>query len=188
MPVAIDGKFYVELPSYGDMYQAGATTLAAREHFGRDAGIKILEIGVLRGHHAHVMYLELSPSLMVLVDPWDMFGEETHDCNWADTWYRMQGLPEVVILKATSERAHSLLDPKLMFDYIYIDGDHFPDGFNLDLQLWKDRVATGGILAGHDFNFPNIEEEVHRVFGKDRVHNSATEDRTLGGEEWWVFM
>jgi len=185
-PTQIDGKHYVELLSYGELHGKSDTTLIAEKLF---AGMRptILEIGVLRGHHAQVMYNALNPSLMVLVDPWDMFGNETHDSNWADTWYRMQEKPEVIIIKATSERAWQILDKALKFDLIYLDGDHMPQGFDLDLKLWSDRVNPGGLYAGHDFNFPNIEESVRKKFG-DRVNNNATEDRTRGGEEWWVFM
>lgn len=185
-PVEIDGKFYTPLLSYGEKYGKSDTTLLAERIF---AGSRpsILEIGVLRGHHAEVMYEALNPSLMVLVDPWDMFGAETHDSNWMDTWYRMQQKPEVVIMKATSGIAYTLLDPNLMFDFIYLDGDHGPEGFDLDLILWARRVKPGGILAGHDFNFPNIEESVRGMFG-DRVNSNAVEDRTIGGEEWWVMV
>jgi predicted O-methyltransferase YrrM len=186
VPEEIDSKFYVPLYSYGEVYGPSITTTIACEHF-KDRRPTILEIGVLRGHHAQVMLQHLNPSLMILVDPWDMFGGETHDSNLADTWHRMQGHSEVVLLKATSELACKLLDKDLMFDFIYIDGDHTTEGFVIDLDLWSNRVAPGGILAGHDFNFPNIEEVVRARFG-DRLHNNATDDRTLGGEEWWVFV
>jgi hypothetical protein len=181
-----NGKHYIELLSYGERHAPGPVVSLAMKHFaGRNPSI--LEIGVLRGHNAEVMYNALHPSLMVLVDPWDFYGNETHDSNWADVWYRVQNKPEIIVIKGTSEKAWSILDPKLCFDLIYLDGDHLPDGFNLDLKLWSDRVNIGGIYSGHDYNFPNIEESVNKKFG-DRVHSSATADRTLGGEEWWVFM
>jgi len=184
-PCVIEGKPYVELHSYGEKAPLSIASGVALKHFaGRP--IKILEIGVLRGHHAEAMWVALRPELLVLVDPWDFYGEETHDSNLADTWHRMQGKEHVITIKARSDQAFHILRPDLMFDYIYLDGDHLPDGFNLDMSLWPERVAPGGILAGHDYNFPNISEEVHRQFG-DRVHHTNL-PMEMGGIDWWVFI
>lgn len=190
-PVYINGKPYVELLSYGEKSPMGHSAAVALKHFnGRE--ISILEIGVLRGHNAEALQKEFNPKLMVLVDPWD-WSAETHDSNWMDTYYRIQGNRNIIAIKAKSEDAHKILDPDLKFDYIYIDGDHIggdlskgteEEGIRKDIKLWWPRVNIGGILAGHDYNYENIKNEVHKVFG-DRVISSPYHPN--GGMEWWVF-
>lgn len=190
-PIYINGKPYVELLSYGEKSPLGHCAKSALEHF-KGKEISILEIGVLRGHNAEALQKAFNPKLMVLVDPWD-FCAETHDNNWMDTYYRIQGNKNTIVIKAKSEDAQKILDPALKFDYIYIDGDHIggdlskgteEEGIRKDIKLWWPRVNEGGILAGHDYNYENIKHEVHRVFG-DRV--IASPYHPNGGMEWWVF-
>jgi len=189
-PICIDGKHYIELLSYGEKHPLGHAAQYALEYF-KLKSVSILEIGVLRGHNAESLEEAFHPNLMVLVDPWD-FCKETHDSNWADTYYRIQGKQNVIVIKAKSEDAHKILNPDLKFDYIYIDGDHIggdlskgteEEGIRKDIKLWLPRLATGGIIAGHDYNYSNIKTEVHKVFG-DRVMSSPYHPN--GGMEWWV--
>ena len=189
-PVFINGKPYVELLSYGEVHPIGYSSMVAKEHF-KGRPFTFLEIGVLRGHNAEAIKKELNPYLMVLVDPWG-FCSETHDSNWADTWFRIQEYKDIIVIKATSEQAHGILN--MNFDYIYIDGDHTggeldrtnPEGgIRMDIKLWLPRVNQGGILAGHDYNYDNIKMEVNSVFA-DRVCSSPYHPG--GGMEWWVFI
>ena len=189
-PKVIDGRPYVELCSYGEIHPPGPSALVARGHFG-DKPITILEIGVLRGHNAEAMNKLLKPELMVLVDPWGFCGE-THDSNWADTWFRIQDDENIVVLKAKSELASKLLTCN--FDFIYIDGDHIggelsptteEEGIRKDIKLWLPRVNEGGIIAGHDYNYDNIGLEVNTVFG-DKVNHSPYVQN--GTQEWWVYV
>lgn len=190
LPTVIEGKNYVELFSYGEKHPLGHGSLAAVEHFNGREDPVVLEIGVLRGHNAEALERALHPELMVLVDPWD-FCTETHPNNWADTWYRVQGKKNIIVIKATSEDAAKIL--ALTFDYIYLDGDHIggdlspgteDEGIRKDIGLWWPRVRQGGILAGHDYNYDNIKAEVDKVFG-DKVHSSPY--KPGGGLEWWVY-
>jgi hypothetical protein len=188
-PEIINGKYYVELLSYGEKQPVGHALQAAKEHF-RGRPVSALEIGVLRGHNAINIYDTLTPYCLVLVDPWGWCAE-THANNWADVWFRIQDLKNVRVLKATSEDAATLLG--LKFDYIYLDGDHAggdlspgseSGGIRKDIELWWPRVHAGGILAGHDYNYENINLEVNQVFG-DKVNSSPYHPN--GGMEWWVF-
>ena len=183
IPEKINGKYYVELCSYGEVQTAGASIVAAKKHF--ECAPSILEIGVLRGHRAEIMNSELKPSLMILVDPWG-FCAETHANNWADTWFRIQEHENIVVLKAKSELASKLLT--CSFDFIFLDGDLIggelspgteEEGIRKDIKLWLPRVNEGGILAGHDYNYDNIGLEVNTVFG-DRVNTDGT--------EWWIYV
>lgn len=189
-PIQINDKYYIELLSYGEKHPLGHAARYALEYF-KLKSVSILEIGVLRGHNAEALEEAFHPNLMVLVDPWD-FCKETHDSNWADIYYRIQGKQNVIVIKAKSEDAHRILNPDLKFDYIYIDGDHIggdlskgteEEGIRKDIKLWLPRLATGGIIAGHDYNYANIAAETKLVFG-DRVKTSPYHPN--GGMEWWI--
>jgi len=192
LPEYINGKPYVELLSYGEKHSMGHSGTIALNHFAGKKHLTFLEVGVLRGHNAEVMLDAFGDQLdtMILVDPWD-FCAETHVNNWADTWFRMQGRRNAIVIKATSEDASKILN--MNFDYAFIDGDHTggdlspgnpQDGIRMDIKLWWPRIKEGGILSGHDYNYENIMAEVDKVFG-DKVNSSPP--HPMGGQEWWVF-
>lgn len=189
-PVYFGGRPYVELLSYGELAPTGYATQAAKEYFKGRRDLKVLEIGVLRGHHAEVIDNTLHPELLILVDPWDWCAE-THANNWAVTWFRLQGRENIVIVKAKSEKAAKIINQT--FDYVFIDGDHTggalskgteEEGIRKDINLWLPRMSEGGIIAGHDYNYDNIKAEVDRVFG-ERVCSAPFHPH--GGIEWWVY-
>ena len=189
-PVCIDGKYYVELLSYGETHGLGHCGEAMKEYF-KHKPISILEVGVLRGHHAEAISKNFNINPLVLVDPWD-FCKETHPNNWADVWFRIQGNKDVIVIKATSEEARFLIPWK--FDWIYLDGEHTGGdlspgteftGIRRDISLWISSVKPGGVISGHDYNYDNIKHEVDKVFG-DKVCSSPYHPH--GGMEWWVFV
>jgi hypothetical protein len=56
-----------------------------------------------------------------------------------------------VILAAGSVEAASLLRDHV-FDFVYIDADHFYESVRNDLSVWHPKVKTDGLLCGHDYN------------------------------------
>lgn len=192
-PEFINGKYYVEVPTYGVIFPHGAILDAAKKHFAGRNNISALEIGVAGGANAYNIYEELNPSILILVDPWGGT-PEPHATNYVDTWFRMQGKENTFIVKAKSEEAAKILN--LTFDFIYIDGDHIggdlskgteEEGIRKDIKLWLPRMNDGGLIGGHDYNYKNIFQEVNLVFGKERV-NFYPNDMQAGGVEWWVFV
>ena len=180
----------MELLSYGEIHELGYCGNAMKEYFG-DKTISILEVGVLRGHHAEAISKSFNINPLVLVDPWD-FCAETHPNNWADTWFRIQGNKSIIVVKATSFQACLLIKTK--FDWIYLDGEHTGGdlspgteytGIRRDIDMWLPRVNSGGVISGHDYNYDNIKHEVDRVFG-NQVNSSPYHPH--GGMEWWVFI
>lgn len=49
-------------------------------------------------------------------------------------------------------------------DFLFIDGDHSPDGFRKDLELWYPKVKNGGVFSGHDYEHPGIRGNVQEFF------------------------
>jgi len=184
-PIKIGDRYFVEILSYGLVNPSGHSLMATKEHFKGRKDLKVLEIGVCRGNNAEKIYLELEPELLVLVDPWKL--DQTclyhHDNNWAETYYRVQGKPEIIIIKALSKMASEMLN--LTFDFIYIDGAHWD--ITTDLYAWWPKMNKGGVFAGHDYNYDNIMEAVDKFFEERSIELHSSPYHPDGGRDWWVF-
>lgn len=44
------------------------------------------------------------------------------------------------------------------FDFIFIDGDHSYEMCYKDLNLWYDKIRSGGLFSGHDFSLPGVNQ------------------------------
>lgn len=56
---------------------------------------------------------------------------------------------------------------KLVFDSVYIDGDHHYAECSADIMGWKELVRPGGIICGHDYypTCPGVVDAVNDAFG-----------------------
>lgn len=43
-------------------------------------------------------------------------------------------------------------------DFIFIDGDHSYEMCYKDLNLWYDKIRSGGLFSGHDFSLPGVNK------------------------------
>ena len=48
--------------------------------------------------------------------------------------------------------------PDNHFDFVFIDASHKTEETKADILLWYEKVKTGGVLAGHDYNKGEGEE------------------------------
>ena len=51
----------------------------------------------------------------------------------------------------TSAEARAEWPADKSIDMLWIDGDHSYEGAKHDFEAWKDLVAPGGVIAGHDY-------------------------------------
>jgi hypothetical protein len=53
----------------------------------------------------------------------------------------------------------------LQADFIFIDGDHSYEAVKRDIQLWRQYLVKGGVLAGHDYapEFPGVRQAVQEL-------------------------
>lgn len=49
-------------------------------------------------------------------------------------------------------------------DMVFIDGDHTYEGAKRDMLIWKDRVAKGGMICGHDYSWDGVFQALREVF------------------------
>ena len=111
-----------------------------------------VEIGVLRGDHAAYMHYKLQPSCLYLVDPWDIYDDYRIVRNRFSNEIKNG---TIFLIRKKSEYTYSLFEDENI-DLIYIDGDHTYNGVMMDLTLWYDKVKSGGLISGHDWNKPNV--------------------------------
>lgn len=62
-------------------------------------------------------------------------------------------------------------------DIAFLDADHSYDGVRGDIWAWCQVVRIGGILSGHDLNWPGVRQAVSEAY--PRFHEGD-------GNTWWV--
>lgn len=66
-------------------------------------------------------------------------------------------------IRLTSTQASHLYEDHSL-DFIFIDADHTKEGFSADLNCWYPKVKLGGVIAGHDWDYPAIKETLNDFF------------------------
>lgn len=104
-------------------------------------------------------------------ESWDMLGLETHVRKVVAPYS-----DRCTILKMSTERAACFVLDKSL-DLVFIDADHSEEGIRNDIENWLPKVRSGGILAGHDYDWPTVQKVVC-----ERFKNIATGPDNV----WWV--
>lgn len=89
---------------------------------------------------------------------------------------RAGGADLVEPMRMTSVAAAAIL-PDAAFDLVFIDGDHSLDATLADIAAWRPKVATGGILCGHDCELRATPENLLRlsaVASEDSIPGTGT--------------
>lgn len=132
-----------------------------REDFGELCNKKSLtgiavEIGVDKGEFSEAFLSKWNDGLFYGVDPWDekhnygLFVGEERELDYLEAKKRLSKFDNCRLLRMTSLTAAMNIINSI--DFVYIDGNHHYDEVVKDLYLWYEKVKTGGIIAGHDYN------------------------------------
>lgn len=126
------------------------------------------EVGVYNGVNAAKMLSGCPELNLFLVDRWkdiepDPNGERIGCENWdAEKGYRqamsrVQGYNKrITVLRGDSVKmADKVEDGSL--DFVFIDADHRYAAVKADIQAWAPKVREGGVVCGHDFDYPSLE-------------------------------
>ena len=62
----------------------------------------------------------------------------------------------------SSSAAASVEDESL--DFVFVDADHTYEGAKRDIEAWLPKVRIGGMLCGHDYNWPPVKKIVDEKF------------------------
>lgn len=168
-----------------------------RDNIGTDVIEVGAEVGVWKGELSRDL-LHFFPNLFLhMVDLWettkdnismhdkDRVGSAMHDAmdaayrNTEDfSWKRslVQGL--------STEVASTF--PDSVFDFVFIDADHFYENVMADVEAWWPKIREGGVMAGHDYNGMGdrrkgwgVKRAVDEFFLGSEVHVEP-------GLVWWV--
>jgi len=58
-----------------------------------------------------------------------------------------------------------MVDKIPMVDIIFIDADHSYQGCSKDIRAYKSKVKEGGLLTGHDIDYPGVNKAVKELIG-----------------------
>lgn len=117
------------------------------------------EVGVQRGVNASHIRRLWSGEELYCVDPWEPYTgvidtAEMHESYLREALAALQsaGKDNWQILRKRSLEAAALLRERgVVFDWVYLDGDHFYEAVLADIEAWWPLVRSGGVLAGHDY-------------------------------------
>ncbi len=72
--------------------------------------------------------------------------------------------PRLKVFRADSlTLANEMRQLGLSFDFVFIDGDHSAPMVSRDVQALWPVLKRGGIMAGHDFHMPSVQQGVLSV-------------------------
>jgi hypothetical protein len=156
-------------------------------------GLVGCEIGVNMGHNATEIFEYLDIERLYLVDPYSFCGkhEEIHGAKvgkrhtmalenlrpWEDKC--------IWIHKMSSDAAKDIPDDSL--DFVYIDGAHIYNVVKKDIINYTKKVKIGGLIAGHDFNQPDVKKAVKDIlviFKTGQCIDRYNKKRTM---DWWTW-
>lgn len=157
------------------------TTPRERDAIGRyaDNRYSAVEIGVYEGVSTAIIARNLKPNgKLYAIDPF--FPGALGVC-WAKMTAqaevrRARVASKVKFVRALSNEACKQIRD-VMFDYIFIDGDHSFTAIRQDWEDWSPRVESGGVILLHDTEIPNHNPNVkalgsYKYFREFIVHDN----------------
>lgn len=140
----------------------------------------ILEVGVAYGLHGEHILNKFPDSIYYGVDPYyfgydesDSFGYEVHNqyqmCTPQESFdqlfkdvsnsLRSKFKYRSFLIRSSLKYCLTAL-PKNMINFIFIDGDHRYSAVRMDLMCAKNLISKNGIIAGDDYNWPEVKKAV----------------------------
>jgi len=151
------------------------------------SGSRFAEVGVWKGRGASYMAVEIFNSgKEISFDCIDTFlGSEEHvnpdseffngdllkDNDWLYKEFTKNTAPVKDIvnpIRAISWEAADLYDDESL-DFVFIDAAHDYESVKKDIAAWYPKVKVGGILAGHDYEYHEVNKAVHEFFRPDQI-------------------
>lgn len=131
------------------------------------SGSKFVEVGSWKGRSASYMCVEIANSGKTIdfycVDHFlgssehhngmgnltDLYGKFVENMTPVENYYSLLKMPSV-------DAAATFADASL--DFVFIDASHECEDVKNDIVAWLPKVKSGGILAGHDYHHPPIQQ------------------------------
>jgi len=154
------------------------TSAVELHHIIKEMGNDLLglELGVWYGVNiGHILEECSNVKLLIGVDPYQPYQDWNRyiDQNLMDQAYHHANVivkgfgPRAELIKSTSLEVSSSFNQKL--DFIFIDGDHSFDRCYEDLNLWYEKVKSGGLFSGHDFTLPGVNKAINQFRSERKI-------------------
>lgn len=168
----------------------------------------VLEIGVAYGYHAASMLARPSAPKYLGIDPY-LAGYDPKDFFVSDVHRLMRGSTEQASMDLLFEAVRSeladlvgsraevwrgiggdfedtLKSSQAQFDFIWVDGDHQFEAVISDLELGLSLLKPGGILAGDDYNWPEVKQAVATFSARNSLQCHLVTNVNRGGYQCFV--
>lgn len=110
------------------------------------------EVGVAFGGFSRRIVDIVQPRRHVMIDSWNMPGRYDHEARAeVERVFAAELADECAMIIPTDSVAGLLLLPANSIDFIYLDSDHSYETTRKELLIARDKLAPGGIIAGHDY-------------------------------------
>lgn len=148
----------------------------------------ILEVGVAWGYHAQHLLFNLPSIAYTGIDPYlsgydknDAFPTDVADLFRDDEQSSMDRLYEAVKAelnqkypgraKLVREKSTDWMNKEShKYDVIFLDGDHTFETVRKELSGFWTKVNEGGVLAGDDYDWPEVKKAVDEFANEKKLH------------------
>lgn len=136
-----DGGIWVEIGAY----------------WGQSFSYAVVEC-LNQGKKIDLVAVDAWPAAWTSPEGWPMADKFRHEMRPLEGHYRM-------IQSGSADAAQHFEDGTV--DFVFIDADHVYDRVKEDIAAWLPKIKPGGIIAGHDYNWPHdgCVQAVNEAFG-----------------------
>lgn len=78
--------------------------------------------------------------------------------------FAQKHFPDRVDIMRMDTHSAARFVPDASLDFVFIDADHTYEGCKRDIEDWACKIRPGGILSGHDINWPTVRQAVEERF------------------------
>ena len=127
-----------------------------KEQVERVGSGHFVEAGGYKGKSACFMGVEIVNSgKSILFDVVDLWKE-----NYEEFLENINEVPGIIDhIRGESIRVAELYENESL-DFVFIDGNHIYEAVKADINAWFPKIKKGGVLAGHDYQFPGVRRAV----------------------------
>jgi len=141
----------------------------------RQQGMKMIEIGSYMGESTALFAMSGMFGEIHAIDPHD--GVEDFNVKHFHTWETVADEFKINTrhwdhIKHYKDYSYNVIDQfeDGEYDVIYIDGAHDYDSVLQDIELYYPKIKSGGLICGHDYMMPMLDEETLEVTWHDSPH------------------
>jgi len=140
-------------------------------------GGTLVEVGSFLGESACEFARSGKFDKIYCIDPWDRsvydgaddvpgFYADNVDMSLVEAEFDLATSVYLNIVKMKMTSNEGVLKVDGLVDVVYLDALHSYESVRSDIEIWKNRVRTGGWICGHDYSsdFPGVKRAVDEVF------------------------